>query len=133
MSKLVEEWKDIKGYEGLYQVSDKGRVKSLARLSKRINPKTYRGTTILIGEKILKQSCQTNGYNVVVLVKEGIGIQKTVHRLVAEAFIPNPDNKPEIDHCNTIKTDNSVENLRWCTHTENMNNPITLLKKTKLI
>ena len=132
MSKLVEEWKDIEGYEGLYQVSDWGNVKSLPRLSKR-SASRHRGTSILINERILKQSFQTSGYKVVVLCKDGNNRQFQVHRLVAEAFIPNPENKPQIDHINTNKAENNVENLRWCTHTENMNNPITLLKKSKLI
>lgn len=132
MSKLVEEWKDIEGYEGLYQVSDWGNVKSLPRLSKRSTSR-HRGTSILINERILKQSFQTSGYKVVVLCKDGNNRQFQVHRLVAEAFIPNPENKPQIDHINTNKAENNVENLRWCTHTENMNNPITLLKKSKLI
>ena len=132
MSKLIEEWKDIKGYEGLYQVSDWGNVKSLPRLSKRTSSR-HRGTSILIEERIIKQSLQTSGYRVVGLNKDGKNKQFQVHRLVAEAFIPNPDDKPEIDHINTIRTDNRVENIRWCTHIENMNNPITLLKKSKNI
>lgn len=67
----------------------------------------------------------TKGYLEYVLCCEGERKYILVHRLVAEAFIPNPDNKPCIDHINAIKTDNRVQNLRWVTHQENMNNPIT--------
>lgn len=108
----MEIWKDIKGYEGLYQVSSEGRVKSL-KYGK---------------EKILKSGKNSGGYLKVQLCKEGKIRHYLVHKLVAQAFIPNPNNKPFIDHINTIKTDNRVENLRWCTQKENQNNPITKIK-----
>lgn len=109
---IMEEWRDIEGYEGLYQVSNDGRVKSYKRNK---------------NGKLLTNTTNNDGYLVVSLYdsvnkKE---IQKKVHRLVAEAFIPNPDNKPQIDHINTVRNDNRVENLRWCTQNENNNNPIT--------
>lgn len=112
----MEIWKDIKEYEGLYQVSNLGRVKSLnyKRMGK---------------EKILK-STKRNNYPFVVLCKDGSPQNYYIHRLVAQAFIPNPDNKPCIDHINTDRTDNRVENLRWCTQKENCNNPITIEKKS---
>ena len=116
-----EIWKDIEGYEG-YQVSNKGRVKS----------------TIARKEgKLLKPSANKLGYFIVVLRVNGKPKTHYVHRLVAEAFIPNPDNKPEIDHINTDRTDNTVclnedgsvnydkTNLRWVTRKGNMNNPLT--------
>ena len=109
----MENWKDIEGYDGLYQVSSNGRVKSL----------NYRKTG---KEKILKQTICKNGYSRVLLSKNGIQKLKIVHRLVAEVFIPNPDNKPEIDHINCNRSDNRIENLKWCTRKENCNNPITL-------
>lgn len=108
----MEEWKDIQGYEGLYQVSNEGNVKSLGG-------KRYKVTRILDGY------VQSTGYRVFNLWKDGKPKLLTVHRLVAEAFIPNPENKPCIDHINTIRTDNRVENLRWVTHRENNSNPIT--------
>ena len=123
-----EIWKDIEGYEG-YQVSNKGRVKS----------------TIARKEgKLLKPSANKSGYFIVVLRVNGKPKTHYVHRLVAEAFIPNPDNKSEIDHINTDRTDNTVclnedgsvnydkTNLRWVTRKGNMNNPLTKEKCGKI-
>lgn len=110
---MTEEWKDIKEYEGLYQVSNLGRVKSL-KFGK---------------EKILKLS-NNKGYIQVTLYNDVIRKTYKVHRLVAETFLPNSDNKPCIDHINTNRTDNRVENLRWCTYKENMNNLLTKEKIT---
>lgn len=105
----MEYWKDIRGFEGLYQVSNKGRVR---------NKRTSR---------ILKIK-YNKGYARVGLSKEGKMYFKSVHRLVAEAFIPNPQNKPQVDHINTIRDDNRVENLEWVTAKENNQNPITKSK-----
>ena len=109
-----EVWKPIKDYEGLYEVSNLGRVKSL----------NYKGTR---KGKILKNS-ECNGYLTVSLTKNGKPKTFYVHRLVAEAFIPNPEGKPCIDHINTIRTENYVWNLRWVTYEENNNNPLTKKK-----
>lgn len=117
----MEIWKDIEGYEGLYQVSNEGRVKSIERTITMSN-----GRPRLIRERILKQSLQSKGYYFVILCNDSEGKHKYVHRLVAEAFIPNLENKPCIDHINTIRTDNRVENLRWCTNKENCNNPLSV-------
>ena len=110
-----EIWKPIKDFEGYYEVSNIGRVRSL----------NYKRTG---KEKILKNIEDYKGYLEVVLTKNGKRKQFKVHRLVAEAFIPNPENKPCIDHINTIKSDNRVENLRWVTYKENSNNEKTLEK-----
>lgn len=80
------------------------------------------------GPRILKGTINTSGYCVVDLYKQLKPQKWLVHRLVAIAFIPNPDNKPMIDHIDTVRTNNRVENLRWCTLRENQNNPITLIK-----
>lgn len=108
----LEIWKDIDGYEGLYQVSNRGRVKALnfARSGK---------------EGIIKQQTNHKGYNVVYLSRDDIRKTFKVHRLVALAFIPNIENKLCVDHINTIRNDNRVENLRWVTHKENCNNELT--------
>ena len=103
MLKEIEEFED-------YQISDDGRV-----WSKKSN-------------KWLKSYMDRGGYFFVCLYKDGVNHNKRVHRLIAEAFIPNPDNKPCIDHINTVKTDNRVENLRWVSYKENNNNPITMKK-----
>ena len=114
-----EEWRDVVGWEGLYQVSNLGRVKSLPR-----HHKTLSG--YITAERILTPALGKRGYLVVVLFNHGIAKTRPIHRLIAEAFIPNTEDKPYIDHINTVRTDNRIENLRWVTSKENSNNPITL-------
>lgn len=124
-----EVWKDIPDYEGLYQVSNLGRVKSLERMM--INPSPY-GKTPLRKHKaqIRKIRVDRHGYCCVSIYIEGKAKNIKVHRLVASAFIPNPENKREIDHINGIKTDNRVSNLRWVTSSENSHNPLTYINRT---
>ena len=108
-----EVWKDIAGYEGLYQVSNLGRVKSLAR-----KVATGRGWRI-IKETILKQSLSNTGYYRVYLSEHSKLKPYSVHRLVATAFIPNPKNYPFVNHKSEVKTENFVENLEWCDQSYN--------------
>lgn len=107
-----EVWKDIEGYEGKYQVSNLGRVKSLS----------YRHTG---REQILETWESHNGYLKVNMYKNGRMLQLYLHRLVAIAFIPNPEGKPEVDHINGKKHDCRACNLRWVTSIENKNNGIS--------
>ena len=119
--KLYKEvWKDIVGYEGFYQISNIGRVRSLDRIIK------YRdGRVNHTKGRIIKPFINTTGYKTVLLIKERSKKHKLIHRLIAEMFIPNPYNKPCIDHINRVRTDNRIQNLRWVTHKENMNNELT--------
>lgn len=112
---LNEVWKDIPHYQGLYQVSNLGRVKALAR--KRIN---HSGGEWIQPECIMSISYTADGYEKVSLtdINHKRKTEK-IHRLVALAFIPNPDGLPEINHKNCIRDDNRVENLEWITHAEN--------------
>ena len=121
MQSIAEVWKDIQGYEGLYQVSNLGRVKSLGRFIDNLVRGHYWQE-----ERILKPRKTKRGYLIVTLSKNNKLKYFTVHRLVAITFISNTKNKPQIDHINADKTDNSVNNLRWVTAKENVNNPLTI-------
>lgn len=109
----MEIWKDIREYEGLYQISNLGRVKS-------VNRKVECGVRVItIKEKIRKLNPNGNGYLNLLLHKEGVKKAHRVHRLVAEAFLPNPFNLPEVNHKDGNKLNNSVDNLEWCTKSHN--------------
>lgn len=103
----MEKWKEIKNFESLYEVSNIGNVR---------NKKT---------KKLISKRCDKDGYEIVNLYNLGKIKTAKVHRLVAEAFLENIENKPCVDHINTIKNDNRLENLRWCTYKENSNNILT--------
>ena len=108
-----EIWKDVVGYEGLYKVSNKGNVHSVAR--KDSMGRKWGGVTLRPSHN------NTGGYLSVDLYKNGTRKKKRVHRLVAEVFIPNPNNYSEINHKDENKTNNHVENLEWCTSKYNIN------------
>lgn len=108
-TRMIEEWRDIPNFEGLYLISNLGHVKSVERY-KRNNSGTQ-----FVNERLRVLSPDKDGYLRVCLSKDGLHYVKSVHRLVAEAFIPNPDNLPVINHKNEDKQDNRVENLEWCT------------------
>lgn len=110
-----EIWLPMVGYEGYYVVSSLGRIKLLDREGYRKNGKFFKV------HSMIKEPYTTNfGYKRVHLEKNKKSKHVFVHRLVAEAFIPNPDNKPYINHKNGVRTDNRVENLEWCTASENL-------------
>jgi len=109
-----EIFKDIAGYEGLYQVSNFGRVKSLKNIVKYKNNKIY-----IYKERILNLEECKNGYLRINLQKNKKRKHYLLHRLIAQTFIPNPKNKPTVNHINGIKSDNRIENLEWNTRSEN--------------
>ena len=111
---MEEIWKDIKGYEGLYQVSNLGRVKSFNYMN---TGKEKIKTPTLQKKYTMKQG----GYLQTTLYKNNKSKTVLVHRLVAEAFIPNPDNLPQVNHKDYNKTNNCVENLEWCSAKYNSN------------
>lgn len=109
--KMEEIWKDIEGYNGRYQVSNLGRVKSIITKGRyEYNPPKV---------SILSGTIARGGYKRVLLTKNGKKTAESVHRLVAKAFIPNPENKPQINHIDGNKLNNCVDNLEWVTHQEN--------------
>ena len=102
---MDEIWRDIEGYEGLYQISNKGRVKSL-----------HKGS-----ERILRPVIDRYGYMFVFLYNDNARKYFKIHRLVAQAFISNPENKPQVNHKDENKKNNCIENLEWATAKENSN------------
>ena len=110
-----EKWKDIEGYEGIYQVSDGGRIRSVDRVVISKN-----GVKREVKGQLMKQSTSKYGYKVIILRKDGIKKNHRVHRLVAESFINKEKGKTLINHKDGNKRNNRVENLEWCTNSENM-------------
>ena len=124
----TEEWKAIPGYEGYYEASTYGNIRSVDRILNCPWGKIYPAKG-----KYKKQSYGKDKYLFVCLSKENKHKSLPVHRLIAKTFIPNPNNKPQIDHIDGDKTNNRVDNLRWCTAKENNNNPITRKRKHEII
>lgn len=114
---MNEIWKDITDYEGYYQISNIGRVKSLARpvYNKDGSINYYKK------EKIKVNKVSTDGYYLITLSVNCHNKTIAIHRLVAQEFIPNPDNLPEVNHKDFDRKNNCVDNLEWCTHEDNVN------------
>ena len=122
---MEEVWKDIPGFEGMYQCSDIGNVKGLDRLvpcGKKTNS---------IKGQIIKPKIDRYGYPHLHISKDSKKFFFTVHRLVASTFIENKENKPQVNHINGIKTDNRIENLEWCNNSENILHSFRCLGREK--
>lgn len=118
---MEEVWKDIPGYEGLYQVSNLGRVKSLERYVFDRVAKHYQPEQIKKPSNKKSKDGSAKGYLILQLYRDNKAKNCYIHRLVAEAFIPNPENKKTVNHKNGDKHDNRAENLEWTTYKENNN------------
>lgn len=112
-----EIWKDVVGYEGLYEVSSHGRVKSVARVYQ--SPEEGFNWTKETTNSLKSLRLKKDGYVDTGLMKDGRVVQKNVHQLVAQAFIPNPENKRCVNHIDNNRSNNHVSNLEWSTHKEN--------------
>lgn len=123
---MEEVWRPVKGYEGYYEVSSIGSVYSVPRVIESYNSRAKSVVQQRLSGRNMKLVRNSLGYDMVCLSKNGIRKVCQVHRLVAEAFIDNPENKPFVDHINTIPYDNRVENLRWVDSVENSNNDLTV-------
>jgi len=121
----MENWKEITGYEGYFEVSNLGNFRSKDRIIKY----KQNGTRNYPG-KPLKTETIVEGYQRIVLMKDGIKKRFMCHRIVAQEFIPNPSNKPFVNHIDGNPANNRVENLEWCTQEENEQHAINILGKT---
>ena len=118
-----EIWKDVVGLEGIYQVSSEGRIKSVSRNVQYYNPLADRECVRHLREKIMKPQLSKRGYYLVcspVPSDNGVRTSLSIHRIVAKAFLDNPDNKPTVNHKNGNKLDNRLQNLEWATFSENL-------------
>lgn len=123
---MEEVWKDMAGYEGLYQVSNLGRVQSLPRVNFCVNRAYIRKG------KVLKETVDKDGYLHVSLSKESIQRRFSIHRLVAKHFIPNPQDLPQVNHKNEVVYDNRLENLEWCDCVYNIRYGTGIKRRAKL-
>ncbi len=127
---MQEVWKPIKSYDGYFEVSNLGRVRSITRKIERTDPKkttekrlfTYHG-------KLIPCWVTKRGYLRLAIAKDNVQRKHLIHRLVADAFIENPLNKEQVNHINGIKSDNRVENLEWVTNYENFAHSVLMGKQ----
>lgn len=118
---MIEMWKDIKNYEGRYQISNKGRIRSLINNKNKTRKEP----------QILKTYLDNDGYEIIRLSKNNKSRAFKIHRLVAIHFLNNIENKPVVDHIDTNRRNNNYTNLRWVTNKENSNNPNTIINLKK--
>jgi len=118
-SVIMEEWRDIKGYEGVYQASDLGRIRSLDKIRRKWNHQGKRDVDYLYKGRVLKSNI-CNIYLYVCLMHKGVKKSRSVHRLIAKTFVDNPNNKPNVNHIDFNHYNNSSNNLEWCTQYENI-------------
>lgn len=121
---IEEIWEDLKGYEGIYLISNLGKIKKEAHQRWSVRNNCYSQYPSVILKQPLRR-----GYPSLELTKNGKGVTYSVHRLLANQFIPNPENKKEVNHINGIRTDNRIENLEWVTRTENALHSVNVLRK----
>lgn len=124
MQSTKEIWKDIEGFEGYYQVSNCGDIKSLDRYT--ICNRSGTQFARHVPERILRQTSDCDGYFRINLIKDNHERGFAVHRLVAQAFIPNPENKPTVNHIDGNKQNNCVDNLEWATYQEQNDHAVRL-------
>ena len=118
---MQEIWKDIEGFENLYQVSNLGRVKSLSHIVEKSD-----GSIQTYKEKVLHLGSMTSGYNFAGLTKNKICKNYSVHRLVAKTFIPNPNNYKDVNHKDGNKKNNRIDNLEWCSRSYNLKHALDI-------
>lgn len=117
----MEQWRDIKGYEGLYQVSNLGNIKSLPRVQRYIHANKWVCERVTKEKQLSPAPTGKKHYLCVSLYKNGKSCTKLVHRLVAETFLPNPNCLPQVNHKDENKLNNCISNLEWCTCEYNIN------------
>lgn len=127
-----ETWRDVKNYEGLYQVSNLGRVRSLDRELLSYNKRSRRASVHVKPGRILKPRVKDNFYLYVGLCKDGVTHNKYIHQLVAQSFLDNPDSLPVVNHLDSDRQNNLLENLEWATYSRNVNHCIDSGRKTDL-
>jgi hypothetical protein len=120
----MTEWKPVKDYEGLYEVSSEGQVRSLPSRVKYVHPNTGKECSRANHGRVLKYSSGGIGYAIVHLCDGERRDTRYVHRIVAEAFLPNPEHKPQVNHIDGDKRNNVLTNLEWATKFENMHHAL---------